>query len=293
MEIIPTGAALGAEIRGVDGRRMNDDTARAILEALWEHSVVILRNQEFTPAQQVAFAASFGELKALPFSTVEPEYPQLYVISNVKKDGKAIGATDSGRYWHTDGAHTPAPYPASILYAAEVPVVDGKVLGNTLYGSAGHAYDTLPEAMKKRIAKLSAVHDADYRRRVKAIADNRLDQMEAEQLKFASTAPRQVHPLVRPHPVTGRPCLFVAEGYTSEIVGMPEAESRALIDELCAHCTKPDNIYAHNWRVGDVVMWDNSSCTHRATFDYPPETRRLMRRATVSRLHPQFLVEHA
>jgi taurine dioxygenase len=164
----------------------------------------------------------------------------------------------------------------SLLYALEIPLDDnGQPLGDTLFASTAHAYDTLPEPTRRRIDGLIAVHTFSKRNakvRQAAGANARVDDRTFEEV---------THPVVRPHPVTGRKCLFINEFFTSRILDIPEHESSRLIAELSAHVIREGVIYRHRWRVGDLVMWDNNSTQHLAIGDYALPQRRMMHRTTL------------
>lgn len=279
IEIKPSGAALGAEIVGADlTRPLTDADFATIRDAFYEHEVVYFRGQELSDEDHIRFSARFGELRKLKLTDDKlPEHlPEIFVISNIKKDGKYIGSYDAGIFWHTDGAYLARPHAVSALRALIVPEVGGRVLGDTQYASTTAAYDALPESMKKRIDGLQAVHSILKRLDKTVQAGGKKDYTSA-----LKSNPEATHPLVRVHPVTGRKCLYVTEGYTSQIVGMPEDESSDLIAELSQHCIKPEFLYRHRWQQYDLVMWDDCSTQHKATFDYPADAPRLMHRTTV------------
>ncbi|MCC7271843.1 MAG: TauD/TfdA family dioxygenase [Alphaproteobacteria bacterium] len=268
---------IGAEVRGVDLSGEVDDALFARLrDLLHARGVVVVRGQHLTEADQVAFAGRFGSLQKILFSEhLVPGYPELFLISNVVEGGRNVGNTDAGRFWHTDGAYLPAPHRISMLYAVEVPHRDGRPLGDTVFTGMAAAYDALPRATKARIAGLKAIHSLVHRYETKTGSP---EDLVARTRKY----PPAAHPLVVRHPDTGRQCLYVSEGYTTGIEGMGEAQARELIDALCAHAVRPEFHYRHRWEVGDLLIWDNRQTLHKATFDYLPAERRLMRRATVS-----------
>lgn len=278
IQIKPTGAALGAEIIGADlTRPLSDAEFAQIHAAFYEHEVIFFRGQELSDEDHIRFSARFGALRKLKLTNVlHVRHPEIMVISNIKKDGEYIGSYDAGVFWHTDGAYLANPHAVSALRALQVPVVDGHVLGDTQYTSVSKAYDALPASMKKRLEGLQAVQSIMHR--LKQTLDSGIKKDYGAAVK---ADPEAVHPLVRVHPVNGRKCLYVTEGYTSRILGVPEDESRELIQELTAHCIKPEFIYRHNWRQHDLVMWDDCATQHKATFDYPASTPRLMHRTTV------------
>jgi taurine dioxygenase len=149
-------------------------------------------------------------------------------------------------------------------------------LDDTNFASVSAAYDALPQAMKKRLEGLQAVQSF-----AQHLAKTGGTGVKKDIYAAVKASPETIHPVVRMHPVNGRRCIYVTEGYTSRIVGLPEDESRDLIAELAAHCVKPEFTYRHNWRQHDLVMWDNCSTQHKATFDYPASASRLMHRTTV------------
>lgn len=268
-----------AEIRGVDlAAELDQPTFAGILAAFRQHSVVYFRGQKLSEAAQVRFARLFGELEIHFLKQyLHPQHPELLLVSNILEDGKPIGVVEAGQYWHTDTSYWQKPAYASLLYAVELPVRDGQVLGDTMFTSTAAAYDALPEAMKRRLAGLRGVHRY-VQRHQKTVDHGAVRKALTEEQRHV---PDAIHPLVLTHPITGRKCLYANEGFTTGIVGMPEHESGPLLRELFAHCTRPEFVYRHQWRVGDLLMWDNYATLHNAVGDYALPLRRLMRKATV------------
>jgi len=285
IKVIPSGSPAGAEIRGVDLRQpCSAADMQAIEDALHTHGVIFFRGPILSPAEQVRFSRQFGDLETpvLQQYTV-PGQPEVIILSNVMKDGKPIGLVDGGRFWHSDSTYRPAPARCSLLHAQEVPLAaDGTVLGDTWFVRTDRAYDRLTDAMKERLAGIKARHSfaTPYERVYdKDTSATARDKLTPEQ---RAATPEAVHPVIRTHPATGRPCLYVNEGLTAGFVGMDEAESAALLAELCAHCTPESEIYRHRWQVGDLVIWDNCMTQHCATGGFQwPEQRRTMHRTTV------------
>jgi taurine dioxygenase len=285
------GRHLGAEISGVDlARPLDEATFRQIADAFFENEVVYFRGQRLSPAQQVDFTRRFGILEQHVRKEHRlSDHPEILIVSNVRDEsGAAIGAEDAGRFWHSDLSYKREPSLLSALYALEVPVRDGTVLGETDFASTTAAYAVLPEDSKRRLEGLRNVHSYRHYR-----AKN-IQAQKAEQARGARTVQEHVltpeqlasvpdieAPVVRTHPVTGRRGLFVNEAHTSHIVGLPAAESAALLAELCAHVVKPDFRYRHHWQAGDLLMWDNAAVQHKANFNYDLPLRRLMHRTTV------------
>ena len=285
------GKHLGAEISGVDlSKPLDDDTFAQVSKAFFDNQVAFFRNQKLTPEQHIAFTRRFGELEQHVRKEHQLEgYPEILIVSNVLDEhGQAIGVEDAGRFWHSDLSYKQVPSLLSALYALEVPIRNGVVLGNTSFASASAAYDALYPDLKRRLLGLKNVHSYRYYRK-KNVQAQREEQarggrviqehvLSEEQLK---SVPDSEAPIVRTHPVTGRRTLFINEAHTSHIVGLRKDESDALLAQICAHIIKPEFRYEHHWRAGDLLMWDNVAVQHKASFDYDLPLRRLMFRTTV------------
>ncbi len=280
MHVANSAAPLGAEITGLDlSKTLDDATFCAIEDVLHDRGVIVLRDQRLTEEEQIAFSRRFGKLEIHVASQyLKPGYPEILIVSNIVENGGQIGLADAGQYWHSDLSYVANPSRCSLLYALEVPTRNGVVLGETMFASAAWAYDTLPEPMRTRLKGLTAIHRYGDRYRKQEAAGGRAALSE-EQLK---SVPDVQHPVIRPHPITGRKVLFVNEGFTAVIEGMPEEESAAVLKELCQHITRPEALYQHNWRAGDLVIWDNCLSQHRAVRNYELPLRRRMHRTTVA-----------
>lgn len=277
MEVVPSGAALGAEIRGVDlSEPMDEATAAAVEAAFNEHSVLCFREQDLTPEQLIDYAGRYGDVQRLFLSHYAmPEHPEILYVSNIQENGKDIGYADAGSVWHTDMSFEPHPPRATVLHAREVPVTeDGTVLGDTLFASAVKAYDSLDAATKKRLKGLRVVHDVAGRRR-KSGSGTKEDQEQHE------AKPLMVHPAVRRHPYTDRKAIYVSNLECVAIEGMNEDDALSLIDELAMTVIRDEFIYRHRWGLGDVIIWDNCAVQHLALHDYQLPLRRMMWRITV------------
>lgn len=279
-DIRPTGAALGAEIRGVNlAGPVDEQTFRAIEAALHEHEVIFFRGQKLSPEAHVAFSRRFGELeKHLRVDCCKPGYPEIFVVSNVIENGKPIGTQDAGLFWHSDLAYMAVPSRGSLFYAHEVPRdASGKPLGDTLFASATAAWQALPGDTKRTVAGRRAVtsYAKGYYRDRKS--GPRPPLTEAQKAR----TPDVEHPIMRTHPYTKKPCLFVNEGYTARIAGMAPEESGRVLNLLFEHVSRPDFVYRHQWQEGDFLIWDNCSTQHRAVFDYALPQRRRMERTTL------------
>jgi taurine dioxygenase len=276
IRVAPSEGTIGADIFDVDlSKRLDDATFQAVEDAFNAHSVICLRDQRLTEDQFIDFARRFGEVEII-FLThyAHPACPEIMLVSNIQEGGRNIGHVDAGRVWHTDMSYTATPPRATLLYAIEVPEENGRVLGDTLFASAVAAYDDLPEATKRRLDGLRAVHRVSGRRKKTGTGkeDNRLRDQQ----------PDVIHPVVRTHPVTGRKAIYVSEGECVGILGMDDGEALPLLHDLAQRAIRPEYRYRHRWRKGDVLIWDNPAVQHIALRDYEwPRHRRLMHRITV------------
>jgi taurine dioxygenase len=263
----PLSPALGAEILGVDLREPLDDASfQQIRDAWHRHLIILLRDQRLSEEDQVHFAERFGPPAKIHTPQFVTRHPAVMLISNIREDGKPIGALPDGEMqFHTDQCHQERPAMASMLYAIEVP----KVGGNTLFANAYSAYETLPDHIRHRLAGRKALNAYDY----DSAATIRSDAV-------SDSAPSYAHPVVRTHPATNRQALYVNRLMTRRIEGLPAPESDELLAFLFDHQENPDFIYEHVWRPGDILMWDNR-CTLHARTDFSPDERRLLRRVTI------------
>ena len=264
--------SLGAEITGVDlaGPLSDDDFAR-IRQAHLDHCVVVFPDQHLTPVEHIAFSRRFGELHIHMLDQYLMDgHPELLVLSNVKRNGRAIGIEDAGRYWHSDVTYEEVPLLGSLLYGVEVPPQGG----DTWFANMYAAYDALDGETKARLAELRAVHRYNIDRKRRQRGAITITEDQAARIRDVT------HPVVRSHPETGRKALYVNPGFTIAIEGMADAEGAALLAELFDHMDDPAFHYRHVWRQRDLVFWDNRCVMHRAT-DYDPVHTRHMLRTTV------------
>lgn len=273
VEVIPTGASAGAEIRGVDlSQPLDAPTFAAIEHAYNEHGVIFFRDQDITPPQQVAFSRRFGEIEFNVFGErwSVPGSPEIVVVSNITEDGRPIGIRRAGENWHSDMCYTARPPRGTMLYALEIPDLFGLTLGDTEFASAAAAWDSLPRTLCQHLEGRHAVFDFTGRKRAFPPSQSEIDRN-----------PPVRHPIARTHPHTGRKCLYVMRDDCTGIEGLDADEAEALIAALADHIVKPAHIYRHQWRKGDVLMWDNCTVQHRAVQDYDMPQRRLMHRTTM------------
>jgi taurine dioxygenase len=268
----PLSPLFGVETADVDlSRPLSDAAFKELERAFYAHQVLALRGQDITAAQFVAFARRFGPPQPHVIDQFHhPEDPNILILSNVKKDGQPTGLQDAGSYFHTDYSYLQVPARATTLYSRVVP----KVGGDTLFANQIAAYDDLPEAMKRRIDPLLAVHHYGNRNDLDEKSRTVASVLTAEQ---QAKMPVITHRVARPHPITGRKALYAVSGSSFGIVGMPDDEARALLDELAAHATQPKYQLRFKYGVGDIVVWDNAALLHSATLTDPDDARTLWR----------------
>lgn len=273
LKVVPLGNHVGADIEGLDlFEPLDDRTHQDLVDALHAHGVIRIRGRFAPDLSVVNLAKRFGTSKYSVSDFVDKCYPELVIVSNIEINGKTIGLKDAARKWHSDLSYVANPNPISILYAHEV----CRAGGGTQFASMYAAYDTLPEDLRGRLDGLNAVHS------IENYGFTGKDGMPPEQRK---KFPDVTHPVVVTHPVTKRKALYVSEGTTTRILGMPEEESRKVLDFLFAHSVRPEFTWTQQWKIGDLLIWDNR-CTMHKQMPYDPSERRLMKRATVMEVFP-------
>ena len=273
--LTPLCDALGAEIGGVDlAAELDPATAAAIKAALADHIVLLFRDQDFGPEDQLRFARYLGPVadRPKPANYLTPgssnRNPGIAFVSNIRDDdGKPIGVIPDGEMWfHHDTSYKETPDRATMLFAIELPESGG----NTMWANMYRAYDSLPAETKRALDGKLALNVYDYA--VTGQVDLGDGPIDAEHAR---------HPAVITHPVTGKKALFVSRLMSVRLEGMEKAESDAVLLRCFEHAERPDNIYEHRWAVGDFIVWDNLATTHART-DFPMASRRLLRRCKVS-----------
>ena len=280
IEVVPTPFPLGAEVRCGDIRKL-DDAARKVLRKAWlEHLVLLFRGQTFTPQDLVNFAKTFGDIdRAAPDSEMpegqKPRFdPHISVVSNVVENGVRMGSLGDGEVvWHTDHSYHPIPLAASVLYAVEVPPAAGRTGFINMY----QALETLPADIRKKIQGRTIKHDSTYnsagqiRRGLSPVIDVR-------------KGPGAIHPAIRTHPDTKHNALYLGRRPNAYINGMDVDESESLLNFLWGHATS-QRPWFNEWKVGDVVIWDNRCVMHRRE-PFDPSHRRIMYRAQTKGTSP-------
>ena len=282
MRIDPTGKTLGATVHNIDlSKPLDDATFTKIAKALGEYGVLCFKDQDLDPAQQKAFAERFGTLEinvaAGPYT--EAGNPEVMILSNVVKDGKALGLGDAGQGWHTDMSYSKEIAFANVLFALQVPRRDGKVLGSTWFANMHAAYEDLPAEQKEKLKGKVAIHDFEkFWEMMRQRPGSQRGPLTPEQRAKKPPVP---HPVFLTHPITGRTVLYCNPGYAMYIEGMDRKESDEILAFLFEHQLQDKYLYAHEWSEGDVLMWENIGTIHNAIADYRPDEPRYIRRCQV------------
>jgi taurine dioxygenase len=274
-DIKPFDGPLGAEVLGLDlSQPLSGEDFARLHRAHLAHHVLVFRDQRITPRQQVAFSRRFGRLQIHVLRQFQlPSDPEVLVISNIREDGQPIGLGDAGHFWHSDLSYKETPSLGSMLHAQELPEEGG----DTLFANQHLAWEQLPDYLWRAVEHARAEHS--YLARYEDLRKRNPWRPALTQAQIDEVRP-VVHPVVRTHPESGRKALFVSEHFTTRIVGLPESESRALLNELFEHATRPEYIYRHRWQPGDMVFWDNRSLLHLAA-GCPDDQRRKLYRTTI------------
>ena len=271
-EVVPLTKHIGAELRGIDLREKPDDeTIRAIYQAWLDHLVIVFPGQLLSQADLIRVTGYFGEMGELhrPPKYRPPGFdkilPGIMMISNIRENGEPIGALPDGEMmFHHDMIHAEIPSKATLLYSVEIPSAGG----NTLFASGYAAYDTLDPAIREKLEGRKALHHYNYGSVQKG--DNKGTEAFAE----------CVHPVFRTHEDTKKKAVYVNRLMTVKVLDMPRDESDRLLNAVYDHSEKKEFVYEHEWRLGDLLLWDNRCSSHART-DFPSTQRRLMLRTTV------------
>jgi taurine dioxygenase len=270
-EIRRLGKQIGIEVRGVDVKTLDDDGFAVLYRAWLDGNILVVPDQELEIEDFLRYSRRFGVVVPHPSKmTRHPDYPEITLLGVNKfapdgtLDDKIYRRGAEG--WHTDGAYDQEPFKATQLYALAVPSRGG----DTFFASMYAAYDALPQRLKERLDGRTGVFTYGGRRKAQAL-------LNPEDRDWTPV----FHPIIRTHPETGRKGLYFDPGKILRIEGVEEQESDALIEELTSRMIQPDGEYRHQWRKGDIVIWDNRCSYHKAAGDYPPEEDRIHWRVSI------------
>ncbi len=274
IEVLPSGKPLGAEIRGVDLRAVTGADFAAIQRAWNDHSVLLFRGQQLTDDDLIAFSRRFGDLDWAPIQETGRRfvegYPEIYVVSNVIVNGEPIGSLGAGEAaWHTDMSYLEDPPKASMLYALEVPASGG----NTYFCGMYHAYESLPDALKRADRRTMLKHDGTYNSGGYRAPGRHGGRRPGDVAGRLSSAGVHASGNETPRALSGTQAQCLRQG-------LPLAESEALLDELWSIATREEFAWHNEWQVGDLVLWDNRCTMHRRD-PFDPNSRRILHRTQV------------
>ncbi len=275
MTIEPLSEALGAQISGINAAELDKNGFDKLRDVFHKNLVVVVKDQNLTPAQQTKFARRFGEIQY----HISPEYlmkgqPEVMILSNEKEDGNFIGLPDGGSEWHSDHSYVDQPTGYTMLHAIKVPK-DG---GDTEWTNMVQAYESLSDEIKTRLNGLLGVHSFNRMKNQRlSVPVRHMNDPDY----YKRSPPDAFHPVVRTHPHTGKKALYISPRFTIGIKGMDDAEAQPLLDRLFSHIQNRDFIYRHQWSVGDLLMWDNRATIHLALLGVPEGQARRMHRTTV------------
>ena len=282
LTIEPTGAVLGATVRGVDlAQPLSRDDLGRVLLGLGRYGVLRFPDQHLDPGALKRFSEQFGEIQgsATRDRDNSREYPEIDILSNLKEDGKYIGSPDAGQDWHTDMTYRDVAGFVNVLYGIRVPHRDGKPLGGTEFSNMHAAYDDLPADIKTRLAGMTATHNIEkFWEHMRQNRGSQRPPMTDEQRR---RRPPVVHPVFLTHPITGRKVLYCNPGFTVRINELPEHDSDEMLEYLFAHQLQEKFRYTNDWAVNDLLIWDHLGTIHRAIADYRADEIRLIRRCQV------------
>ena len=263
----PLSPALGAEAVGFDPRNFTDADRDAFQQAWLQHLVMLIRTpQVLTDDEFVALMSRLGTIENARRLSPLSSRIEVMIISNIRENGQLVGALPDGELsFHFDRVHQKKPTRATALHAIEIPDKGGE----TCFANMYLAYETLPDDIKIKIEGHQALNTYEY------------GATHSEVKKLDENAPTAIHPVVRTIPETGRKSLFVSRLMTDKIIGLPDCESRELLNRISDHCEQPKFSYQHQWQVGDILMWDNRCSTH-ARRDFDASQRRLMKRIALA-----------
>ena len=279
--VVPSGTALGAEIRGVDLTRIDDATFQVLHKVWLEHMLLLFRGQKFVPEDLVTLVKRFGtpvtsstlhkrDLSERTANQVFQLPPEVTVVTNIRENGKPVGILGDGEVvWHSDFSFKDKPTAARMLLAVEIPPAGG----HTYFTNCYAAYDTMSDDMKRRIAG-KTIKQAD-------IVDTAMKLRPGASLDMdIRNVPGPSHPIISTHPETGRNMIFLGRRHGAYVNGMSLEDSEALLNELWAHTTQQRFVYEHEWQQGDVVVWDNRATLHKRDA-FNSDSRRILYAAQV------------
>jgi taurine dioxygenase len=260
----PVDGAIGAEFLDIDVRAVTPAIAATIKEHVYRHKLVVFRNQQLSKPEYIEFARALGRPQIyLQKNYHHPEHPEIFVSSNVPENGKKVGVSGTGRYWHSDYQFHPEPLPMTMLYPQVLPVSTRE----TYYIDMERVYNAMPASLRAHVDGRRVIHDAKWRYKV---TPNDVDRALIDILaEVEAMVPPVTHPGVIEHPVTGGRMLYASSGFSVGIDGLSHEANARVMAALFAFIEQASHVHTHVWMDGDVLLWDNRSLIHRAS-DTPP-----------------------
>ncbi len=256
----PFSGLIGAEILDIDVASVNETEVETIKHLVYEYKLIIFRNQQLNENKYLEFARKIGIPQIYPQDNYHhPDFPEIFVSSNITKDGKKFGVKGTGRYWHTDCAFLNEPLPLTMLYPQVIP----NSTRETYYIDMQQVYRNLPENLKIYVDGKYMIHEAKWRYKVqewdidRAIIDILND--------FENRFPPVQHPAIIIHPFTHEKILYMSQGFTTGIVDLDNQINQKILWELFSFIEREQHIYTHEWKNGDILLWDNRSLNHKAS----------------------------
>lgn len=261
---LPQAGAIGVDIHDLDPRAIAPHQAAELRKLAYEHKLVVLRGVDLSAPEYIEFARALGRPQIyFQENYHHPEHPEIFVSSNQPMNGKKVGVAGTGRYWHTDYQFFDEPLPLTMVYPQQLP--EGP--RQTLYADMQRAFETLPDDLKQFALTHRSVHEAKWRYKV---TPDDIDKSITELLEeFGAITPPVSHPMVLQHPALDRQQLYVSEGFTVGIEGLPIEEGREHLKAFFEHSTQEQFVHCHNWEHGDILLWDNRQVMHMASKTLP------------------------
>ena len=274
MKVTPLSKALGAEITDIDLRQPQDDaTVNAIRKAFDDHIFVVFREQQMSEDDQLRAAGYFGKvfIRRKPAAGLTNPGGQwdtpFMLVTNIVENGKAIGVFGDGEMWfHHDTSYYPEPHRATLLYSMKLPSWGG----NTCFSNMYKAYENIPQPLRDKLEGKKVLQVHDYKRR---------ERLDIDKIDLNAVRHHE-QPIFITHPATGRKALYISRLMSARILGLARDESETVLEQLFDISEDPAIVYEHEWKLGDLVIWDNW-CSIHARKDFPREEPRLMRRLTI------------
>ena len=260
MEAIATVEQIGFEIFDINVAAIAEQDVHRVRQLVYEYKLIVFKEQNITNDQYVEFARKIGTPQIyFQDNYHHPDYPEIFVSSNVLENGKRIGVSGTGRYWHTDCSFQSEPLSWTMLYPQILP----QSVRETYYVDMHQVYKNLPPALRVYVDGRNAIHEAKWRYKVQ---DWDIDRAIIDIMNdFEKKAPPVVHPMVITHPVNRKQVLYINEGFTTRIVGLNDGENKQVLENLFSFIQKNEHIHTHTWKQGDILLWDNRMLLHKAS----------------------------